>query len=119
MTMQDSGIPKRVFAAAFAHETNTFHPAVTRTLNFWDKSRLPFPGLDDPRVVIIPGVCAHPDAGGTVDGAACRDAMYAEGIGPAECVLVSEARSIVGPAVPIACTFRPARQHPCSPGTQW
>jgi microcystin degradation protein MlrC len=32
-------------------------------------------------------------------------AMYAEGIGPAETVLVGEVRSLVGRAVPIACTF--------------
>ena len=32
-------------------------------------------------------------------------AMYAEGIGPAETVLVGEVRSLVGPKVPIACTF--------------
>jgi microcystin degradation protein MlrC len=31
--------------------------------------------------------------------------MYAEGVGPAETVLVGEARSVVGPNVPVACTF--------------
>ena len=127
--MKDSSFPKRVFTAAFAHETNTFHPANTLEFNFWDKSGCPFPGLDDPRVVIVPGVCTHPKGGGTVDGVACRDAMdrvvdslrsalpvdgiflrlhgamYAEGIGPAESILVREIRAVVGPDVPIACTF--------------
>jgi microcystin degradation protein MlrC len=31
--------------------------------------------------------------------------MYAEGIGPAESVLAGEVRRVVGPKVPIACTF--------------
>jgi microcystin degradation protein MlrC len=31
--------------------------------------------------------------------------MYADGIGPAETVLVEEIRAVVGPGVPIACTF--------------
>ncbi len=74
-------------------------------------------------------MAAHPAGGGTVDGAACREAMnkviaslraampvdavflrlhgamYAEGIGPAETVFVGEVRELVGPRVPIACTF--------------
>ena len=42
-----------------------------------------------------------------VDGVFLRlhGAMYAEGIGPPESVLVEEVRSAVGPEVPIACTF--------------
>jgi microcystin degradation protein MlrC len=67
--------------------------------------------------------------GGTVEEAPCREAldrvlkslreampvhavflrlygaMYAEGVGPAEAVLVGKVRSLVGPKVPIACTF--------------
>jgi microcystin degradation protein MlrC len=46
-------------------------------------------------------------AAGNVYGVFLRlhGAMYAEGIGPAESVLVNEIRQILGPAVPIACTF--------------
>lgn len=120
---------KRVFAAGFAHETNTFHPVRTTAFSF-PKPGIPslaaWQGAD---LEIIPGVSAYPSGGGTIEEKACRDAMdrvldslraampvdavflrlhgamYAEGVGPAETVLVGEARSIVGPQVPIACTF--------------
>jgi microcystin degradation protein MlrC len=46
-------------------------------------------------------------AAGQVDAVFLRlhGAMYAEGIGPAESVLVKKIRGVVGPAIPIACTF--------------
>ncbi len=120
---------KRVFVAGFAHETNTFHPVATSSF-FFPKPAAPslaaWQGAD---LEIVPGVSAYPSGGGTIEEKACRDAMarvldslraampvdavflrlhgamYAEGIGPAETVLVGEVRSIVGREVPIACTF--------------
>ena len=80
-------------------------------------------------MTILAGTSAHPNGGGTIDGRACREAMnrilqslrdalpvdavflrlhgamYAEGIGPAESVLVEEIRGVVGRKIPIACTF--------------
>ncbi len=120
---------KRVFVAGFAHETNTFHPVRTTAFSF------PKPGIpslaawEGADLEIIPGVSAYPLGGGTIEEKACREAMdrvvdslraampvdavflrlhgamYAEGIGPAETILVGEVRSIVGPDIPIACTF--------------
>jgi microcystin degradation protein MlrC len=124
-----AGAGKRVLVAAFAHETNTFHPVKTMAFHFPKTSDRPLAVWRDANIVVVPGVSAHPSGGGTVDERACREAMdrvltslraalpvdavflrlhgamYAEGIGPAETVLVGEARSIVGPKVPIACTF--------------
>jgi len=123
---------KRVFVAAFSHETNTFHPLKTTKFNYYQPKTTDRPYLSiwkDTGLVAVPGVSAHPAGGGTIDGPACREAMdrvlnslrtampvdavflrlhgamYAEGIGPAETVLVGEVRSIVGPKIPIACTF--------------
>jgi microcystin degradation protein MlrC len=120
---------RRVFVAGFSHETNTFHPVRTTGFNFPATGDRPLPGWSEAGLVVVPGVSAHPAGGGTIDGKACREAMdrvlsslraampvdavflrlhgamYADGIGPAETVLVGEARSLVGPAVPIACTF--------------
>jgi len=120
---------KRVFVAGFAHETNTFHPVGTTAFTF------PKPGVpslaawEGADLEVLPGVSAYPSGGGTIEEKACREAMdrvlaslrdampidavflrlhgamYAEGVGPAETVLVGEVRSIVGPNVPIACTF--------------
>ena len=123
--------PKRVFAAIFAHETNTFHPVKTTSFRYGTVGAGHFDlhAWRDAGIVIVPGIAARPDGGGTIDGKACREAMdrvadslraalpvdgiflrlhgamYAEGIGPAESVLVEELRAIVGPDVPIACTF--------------
>jgi len=120
---------KRVFTTAFAHETNTFHPVKTAGFRFGEASPRPLPVWEGTEIEVVPGVTAHPAGGGTVDGTACREAMdkvlaslhaampvdavflrlhgamYAEGIGPAETVLVGEVRALVGPEVPIACTF--------------
>jgi microcystin degradation protein MlrC len=120
---------KRVFVAGFAHETNTFHPVKTPAYNFPKTSDRPLPVWKDANLVVVPGVSAYPAGGGTIDGGACREAMdrvlnslraampveavflrlhgamFAEGIGPAETVLVGEARAIVGPSIPVACTF--------------
>ena len=92
-------------------------------------SRRPRHARNLPRVPADHAGSAYPSGGGTIEEKACRDAMdrvldslraampvdavflrlhgamYAEGIGPAETVLVGEVRSIVGPDVPIACTF--------------
>lgn len=123
---------KRVFVAAFSHETNTFHPLKTTKFDYYQPKTTDRPYLSvwkDTGLIAVPGVSAHPAGGGTIDQSACREAMnqvlkslraimpvdavflrlhgamYAEGIGPAETVLVGEVRSIVGPKIPIACTF--------------
>jgi len=120
---------KRVFVAAFAHETNTFHPVRTTAFRFSKASDQPLPVWRDTEITVVPGIAAHPMGGGTVDGAACREAMakvleslraampvdavflrvhgamFAEGIGPAESLLVGDVRALVGPKTPIACTF--------------
>ncbi len=123
---------KRVFVAGFSDETNTFHPLRTTRFSYHEPRPASGPYLSvwkDTGLVAVPGVSAYPAGGGTVDGQACREAMgrvlnslraslpvdavflrlhgamYAEGIGPAETVLVGEVRSVVGPRIPIACTF--------------
>jgi microcystin degradation protein MlrC len=120
---------KRIFVAGFSHETNTFHPVRTTSFYFSKTSIRPLPGWKDAGLIIVPGISAHPSGGGTIEEKACRDAMnrvlnslcsnmpvdavflqlhgamYAEGIGPAETVLLGEVRSLVGPKIPIACTF--------------
>jgi len=120
---------KRVFVAGFAHETNTFHPVRTTAFSFSKPGALSLAAWQGADLETIPGVSAYPSGGGTIDEKACRDAMdrvldslrtempvdavflrlhgamYAEGIGPAETVLVAEVRAIVGREVPIACTF--------------
>lgn len=120
---------KRVFMAAFSHETNTFHPVRTTAFNYGQASDRPLPNWQDSEIEVVPGATAHPAGGGTISRAACREAMdrvlgsvrqalpvdavflrlhgamYAEEIGPAETVLVGEIRSLVGPKVPLACTF--------------
>ena len=120
---------RRVFVAGFSHETNTFHPIKTTSFEFGEVSRSPLPAWKDAHLTVVPGIHARPNGGGTIEEKPCRDAMnrvldslraalpvdavflrlhgamYAEGIGPAETVLVGEVRSIMGPKVPIACTF--------------
>ena len=120
---------RRVFVAGFSHETNTFHPVRTESFEFVEIGRNVPPALNDPALAIVPGIHARPNGGGTIAEKPCREAMnrvldslraalpvnavflrlhgamYAEGIGPAETVLVGEVRSLVGPQVPIACTF--------------
>jgi microcystin degradation protein MlrC len=120
---------RRVFVAAFWHETNTFHPVKTSQFRFPKTSDEHLTVWKDTDLVIVPGVSANPVGGGTIEEKPCREAMdrvlnslrvvlpvdavflrlhgamYAEGIGPAETVLVGEVRSLVGPQVPIACTF--------------
>ena len=124
------GAARRVFFAGFSHETNTFHPL--KTTSFYYPTTDPnfsLPGWREAGLVTVPGVSAHPSGGGTIEEASCREAMarvvkslrdampvdavflrlhgamYAEGVGAAESVLVGEIRSVVGPKVPIACTF--------------
>jgi microcystin degradation protein MlrC len=120
---------RRVFFAGFSHETNTFHPVRTGSFGFGEVGRTPSVVWEDAGLNVIPGPHARPNGGGAIEEKPCREAMdrildslraampvdgvflrlhgamYAEGIGPAETVLVGEVRSIVGPKVPIACTF--------------
>ena len=120
---------KRVVVAAFAHETNTFHPVPTTAFEYAPASDPHLAAWQNSGPEVVPGVAAHPAGGGTITRAACREAMdkvlasvkaalpvdavflrlhgamYAEEIGPAETVLVGEVRSLVGSKVPIACTF--------------
>ena len=123
---------KRVFLASVMHETNTFHPLRTTHFTF-STPKKGYVGYltfgKEMGIVAIPGVYAQPVGGGTIDGPACRDAidrmiqslrdvmpvqgvllhlhgaMYAEGIGSVETALVEQARAVVGPRVPIACSF--------------
>ena len=122
---------KRVFAAAFTHETNTFHPVKTTRYNYArsEPGHFDLAAWRDAGLVVVPGIAAWPAGGGAIEEKACREAMdkvaeslraalpvdavflrlhgamFAEGIGPAESVLVEELRAIVGPQIPIACTF--------------
>jgi len=120
---------RRVFFAGFSHETNTFHPVRTGSFSFGQVGRTPPVIWEDAGLNVIAGPHARPNGGGTIEEKSCREArnrildslraampvdavflrlhgaMFAEEIGPAETVLVGEVRSIVGPKVPIACTF--------------
>jgi microcystin degradation protein MlrC len=120
---------RRVFVAGFSHETNTFHPVKTTSFGFGQASPNPLPVWKDANLTVVPGVVAYPHGGGTIEEKPCREAMdriltslraalpvdavflrlhgamYAEGIGPAETVLVGEVRSLVGREIPVACTF--------------
>ncbi len=122
-------VPKRIFVARFAHETNTFHPVPTSTWRFSDTGGIKINSWVNAGLSIIPGVSASPNGGGLLLEKPCREAMnrvldslreampidavflqlhgamYAEGIGHAETVLVGEVRELVGPKIPIACTF--------------
>jgi microcystin degradation protein MlrC len=124
-----AGDKRRVFVGGFSHETNTFHPVKTTSFAFAEVSPNPLPVWKDANLTVVPGIHAWPNGGGTIEEKPCREAMnrvldslravlpvdavflrlhgamYAEGIGPAETVLVGEVRSIVGKEVPIACTF--------------
>ena len=120
---------KRIFYSRFAHETNTFHPVPTAS---WSVSGTERPELDawnNAGFEIIPGLSATPNGGGLIAEGPCQDvmdrilnslrnalpvdavflslhgAMYAAGIGHAETVLVSKIRELVGPNIPVACTF--------------
>jgi len=121
--------PKRVFVAGLSHETNTFHPVPTTDFSFTMADGQPLPVWKDSGLLAVPGVSAYPLGGGITPQNACREAMdkvlgslrsalpvdavflrlhgamYAQEIGPAETVLVGEVRALVGPEVPIACTF--------------
>ncbi|MCE5266644.1 MAG: M81 family metallopeptidase [Planctomycetaceae bacterium] len=124
---------KRVFVAQFMHETNTFHPL--RTTRFEYRPPLAgwkTPGLkvwEGTELTMVPGVGATPDGGGLIEEQPCREAiarivkslreklpvdgvflhlhgaMFADGVGPGETVLTEQIRRVVGPKVPIACTF--------------
>jgi len=123
---------KRVFFAKFMHETNTFHPLRTTRYTFFNTNPGPPSMLADWHrngMTPMPGLGAEPDGGGTVEGNACRGAvarivkslreampvdgvflqlhgaMFAEGVGAGETLLVEEVRRAVGPRTPIACTF--------------
>jgi len=120
---------KRVFVAGFSHETNTFHPVKTKAFSIRPPGPFSLPVWKDTEIVEVPGVSAYPAGGGTIEEAPCREAMakivdslrvaspvdavflrlhgamYVEGIGPAETALVARVRAIVGPSIPIACTF--------------
>jgi len=120
---------KRIFLAGFSHETNTFHPVATRSYSCSEGGRFRLPEWSAGGFTVVPGVSAHPNGGGTIGQAACREAMekvlaslrsampvdavflrlhgamYAEGVGPAETELVGQVRKVVGPKIPIACTF--------------
>jgi len=123
------GSSKRIFVARFAHETNTFHPVPTSSWRFSETGGSRLSSLEKAGTIIIPGVSASPEGGGLLLEKPCREAMarileslsgampvdavflqlhgamYAEGVGHAETVLVEEVRKQLGPKVPITCTF--------------
>ncbi len=121
---------KRIFVAGFSHETNTFHPQKTTSFSYGQiEADFSLPGWKEAGFSVVPGATAYPNSGGTIEEKACREAMqrildslraagsvdavflrvhgamYAEGVGPAESVLAGEVRRVVGPKVPITCTF--------------
>ena len=120
---------KRIFVAGFAHETNTFHPVRTTSFHFRKTNARPLDVWKDADFELVPSLSAYPAGGGTIEEKPCRQAMerildslrrtmpvdavflrlhgamYAEGVGPAESVLVGKVRELVGPKIPIACTF--------------
>ncbi len=120
---------QRVFLAGFSHETNTFHPVPTHSYAFSSAGEFRLDAWKGGGFVVLPGPWARPTGGGTIDERACREAMdkmlasllaalpvnavflrlhgamYAQGLGPAETELVGKVRGVVGPKVPIACTF--------------
>ncbi|MEN6457584.1 MAG: M81 family metallopeptidase [Thermoguttaceae bacterium] len=123
---------KRVFLAQFMHETNTFHPLRTTRFEYHAPLAGLLPGLkvwEGSELTILRGIGATPDGGGLIEEKPCREAiarvvqslkekmpvdgvflrlhgaMFVEGIGPGEVVLVEEIRKVVGPKTPIACTF--------------
>jgi microcystin degradation protein MlrC len=120
---------KRIFYSRFAHETNTFHPVPTASWNVSGTGSLELSAWKNANLEIIPGLNATPDGGGLIAEGPCRDvmdrilsslrnalpvdavflglhgAMYAEGVGHAETELVGKVRELIGPGIPIACTF--------------
>ena len=120
---------KRVFVAAFSHETNTFHPVPTESFAFSKTGEVRLAAWNEAGLGVVQGLAARPTGGGTIAERPCREAiervvaslreaipvdavflrlhgaMYAEGIGPAETELVRQVRGLAGPKVPIACTF--------------
>ena len=123
------GSSKRIFLARFAHETNTFHPVPTSSWRIADAGGAAIRAWEGADLEIVEGISATPVGGGLILEKPCRDAMdrilsslrdslpvdavflrlhgamYAEGIGHAETILVEEVRRVVGSAVPIACTY--------------
>ncbi len=130
MPTRVAGSAKRIFVAESFHETNTFHPLRTDSYSY---SRIDpgfsLPGSRAASVSVARGPILRPNSGGTISESPCRQAldrvldslraagpvhgvflrlhgaMFAEGIGPAESILVREIRRILGPEAPIACTF--------------
>ena len=120
---------KRIFFARFAHETNTFHPVPTTSWSISGTGSIALNAWKNADFEIIPGISATPAGGGLIAEAPCLEAMdrilnslrnampvdavflglhgamYAEGVGHAETVLVGKIRELVGPGIPIACTF--------------
>ena len=120
---------KRIFVAGFSHETNTFHPVRTTSFHFSETETALPDDWKDGGLSIVPGISAFPSGGGLIEETPCREAMdrvlnslrkvmpvdavilhlhgamYAEGIGHAETVLGGEVRDLVGPQIPVACTF--------------
>jgi microcystin degradation protein MlrC len=120
---------KRIFVTGFSHETNTFHPVRTTSFRFSETGAVSLNAWKDSEYNIVTGLRAYPSGGGLIAETPCREAMdrvldslrkempvdaifmrlhgamYAEGIGHAETVLTGEIRNLVGPGIPIACTF--------------
>jgi microcystin degradation protein MlrC len=126
---QGHRVRKRIFHARFAHETNTFHPVPTTSWSISESGSMALNAWKNAGFEIIHGLNAAPDGGGLLTEAPCREvmdrildslrhampvdavflslhgAMYAEGVGHAETVLVGKIRELAGPGIPVACTF--------------
>jgi microcystin degradation protein MlrC len=130
VTLRSAGMgPKRIFIAGFAHETNTFHPVPTSVWKFEESGNPGVNGLNGSDLTLVPGINAAPVGGGLILEKPCIEAMervldslrkampvdavflrlhgamFAEGVGHAETVLTGKVRAMVGPGVPVACTF--------------
>ncbi len=125
----NGSVSKRIFIARFAHETNTFHPVPTSSWQYSETGIIKLKSWENADFNIIPGVSATPNGGGLLLENPCREAidrilkslklsmpvdavflqlhgaMFAEGIGHAETVLVGKVRDLVGSRIPVTCTF--------------
>jgi microcystin degradation protein MlrC len=66
---------RRVFVAGFSHETNTFHPIRTTGFSFSKAGDQPLAARRDADLVVVPGIVARPNGGGTIEEKPCREAM--------------------------------------------
>ena len=66
---------RRIFVAGFSHETNTFHPIRTSSFSFLNAGDRPLEAWKDAELIVVPGIIARPNGGGTIEEKPCRAAM--------------------------------------------